>query len=250
MKTRTLISLSILLIFTQFTTASPVVFQSPEKQVGLLELYTSEGCSSCPPADRWLSSLKDEDELWKEYIPIAFHVDYWNYIGWEDRFALPQYSERQRQYAREQSLKTVYTPGFVYNGKEWRNWFLRRYFDFPDGTNPGVLKISVDKQTAKMEFKPNIAFDNKLTIYLALLGFDLKTDVKAGENRGKQLPHDFVVLGVNSAEVKKQKGLYKMSLDIPVQKVDAPQYGLVAWLSDTHKQKPLQATGGLLPTVE
>jgi hypothetical protein len=97
-------------------------YESSSRQTALLELYTSEGCSSCPPTDRWMSALENEPGLWNEFIPIALHVDYWDYIGWKDRFVSLEYSARQRQYAQEQSLKTVYTPGFVYNGNEWRNW--------------------------------------------------------------------------------------------------------------------------------
>ena len=94
--------------------------ESPPTQVDLIELYTSEGCSSCPPADRWVSSLQDEPGLWRDFIPLAFHVDYWDYIGWVDRFASPAFTARQYRYAAQQSMRTVYTPGFFNNGKEWR----------------------------------------------------------------------------------------------------------------------------------
>lgn len=130
----------LLLACSATTYAGDYRFSSGEKQTALLELYTSEGCSSCPPADRWLSSLKSKEGLWEEFIPIALHVDYWDYIGWQDRFASKQYSQRQRQYAREQSLKTVYTPGFVYNGKEWRNWFAKRFLISPMAETPEYWK--------------------------------------------------------------------------------------------------------------
>ncbi len=104
--------------FLSFPASAEIVIRSPETQVSLLELYTSEGCSSCPPADRWISKLKKDDRLWSSMIPVAFHVDYWDYIGWKDRFASPEYSLRQRNYARSKNLKTVYTPGFLLNGEE------------------------------------------------------------------------------------------------------------------------------------
>ena len=104
---------SFLVLLTVFTSSFAQVFESSEKPTALVELYTSEGCSSCPPADRWLSSLKDDEGLWKEFVPLAFHVDYWDYIGWEDRFADKQYSQRQRRYAHEFSEPTVYTPVYV-----------------------------------------------------------------------------------------------------------------------------------------
>ena len=81
------------------TDAAPIQFQSPERQVALVELYTSEGCSSCPPAESWLSGLKEKPGLWSEFVPVAFHVDYWNYLGWRDKWSSKEYSDRQRDYA-------------------------------------------------------------------------------------------------------------------------------------------------------
>src|SRR5499427_291609 len=103
--------------------AEPIVLQSTENQVTLLELFTSEGCSSCPPAEKWLSGLKADQELWKKIIPVAFHVDYWDRLGWRDRFAKPEFTSRQQHYAAAWGGDSVYTPGFVVNGKEWRAWF-------------------------------------------------------------------------------------------------------------------------------
>jgi len=177
-----------------------ISFESTPQQTALLELYTSEGCSSCPPADRYLNSLLDSDGLWQSFIPIALHVDYWDYIGWENRFANADHSARQRQYAREQALTTIYTPGFVFNGKEWRNWF-KRSLDVPNGNLPGILKLEVENQHARLHFTPTNFNKNKLKVNLALLGFNLETEVKAGENRGKKLPHNFVVLAMNKTEL-------------------------------------------------
>src|SRR5437867_10582189 len=81
------------------TAAAPISFQSQQNRTALLELYTSEGCSSCPPAEAWLSKLKDAPGLWRDFVPIAFHVDYWDSLGWKDPFAIKAYSERQRDYA-------------------------------------------------------------------------------------------------------------------------------------------------------
>ena len=142
MKKKLLLS-AVLLVFVHAASAASLSLQSPINQVGLLELYTSEGCSSCPPADRWLSSLKDNPKLWKELVPVAFHVDYWDYIGWPDKFASSAYSKRQQRYARQQTINAVYTPGFVYNGAEWRQWFLRRFFDFPESMPAGVLSLDI-----------------------------------------------------------------------------------------------------------
>ena len=103
--------------------AQEVVLKSGVEKNRLIELYTSEGCSSCPPADKWISKLKDNDELWNDIIPIAFHVDYWDRLGWPDELAEKSFSDRQRQYRHEGSISQVYTPGFVVDGKEWRGFF-------------------------------------------------------------------------------------------------------------------------------
>jgi hypothetical protein len=86
----------------------------------LLELYSSEGCSSCPPADQWLAALRSHAGLWKTFTPIEFHVDYWNRLGWIDRFSLNAFTARQQAYSIEWQTPSVYTPGFVLGGTEWK----------------------------------------------------------------------------------------------------------------------------------
>lgn len=78
----------------------------------IVELFTSQGCSSCPPADAMLDELTDRDDV----IPLALHVDYWDYIGWKDSFAKPAHTERQRAYARAANTNTIYTPQFIVGG--------------------------------------------------------------------------------------------------------------------------------------
>src|SRR5437773_2365288 len=107
------------------TGAEPLKLQSAESQTPLLELFTSEGCSSCPPAEAWFSKLKDSPKLWKDFIPVAFHVDYWDHLGWKDPFSSKTFSERQGKYAAAWQNESIYTPGFVWNGTEWRGWFNR-----------------------------------------------------------------------------------------------------------------------------
>ena len=239
MKKWLLIYFALLSFVPHVLLASSLSFESPVKQVALLELYTSEGCSSCPPADRWLSSLEKEDGLWQNFIPVALHVDYWDYIGWKDRFADPAYSARQRQYAREQSLKTVYTPGFTYNGEEWCNWFGKRKMDFASGNMPGVLKLELTDNQATVSFNPSEITRDKLNVSLALLGFDLETKVNAGENKGKKLPHNFVVLAINSANIEWKDNQYIAHLNIPTSQIKSNRYGIVAWVNNSREQKPL-----------
>ena len=100
--------------------AEPLRFASGPSQVALVELYTSEGCSSCPPADAWLAALRDKPGLWSESVPVAFHVDYWNGLGWKDRLSSRASTDRQYAYAEAWGNRSVYTPCFVRNGAEWR----------------------------------------------------------------------------------------------------------------------------------
>lgn len=81
---------------TNITSPPAKVIQSSANQVALIELYTSEGCSRCPPADAWLTSLKTDADLWKRLVPVDFHLDYWGYLGWDDGFAKSAFSHRQR----------------------------------------------------------------------------------------------------------------------------------------------------------
>src|SRR6476660_686425 len=79
------------------STPHATTFESGDTQSMLIELFTSEGCSSCPPAEKWLSALKSNQDLWKKIVPVAFHVDYWDRLGWRDRFAKPDFTSRQQR---------------------------------------------------------------------------------------------------------------------------------------------------------
>lgn len=123
-------------------TAQPIqalTLQSPLERVNLMELYTSHGCSSCPPADAWLRKLESHPRLWRELIPLAFHVDYWDHLGWSDRFASPAFSNRQREHRHRGVIRSVYTPGFLLNGREWRQWFSRPELELPLNEKVGRL---------------------------------------------------------------------------------------------------------------
>ncbi len=222
------------------------VFSSTAEQTGVIELYTSEGCSSCPPADRWLNTFKDNPGTWRSIIPLAFHVDYWDYIGWKDRFAMPEYTQRQRRYARQQSLRTIYTPGFIYNGREWRNWFVKRFVDFPEGGAPGVLEVTVEQGEAGIRFTPTRPPGTAMRFKLALLGFGLSSRVEAGENTGRTLSHDFVVLDVVEGHLQPRGDAWQASSRLPRSEVLAKRYALAAWVQRGEDISPIQATGGYL----
>ncbi len=219
---------------------------SPIEQTMLVELFTSEGCSSCPPADRWLSDLKTNGRLWSDILPLAFHVDYWDYIGWRDRFAHADFSERQRRYALEGGARSVYTPGMFQNGREWRGWW-RGQDPAQSSAKPGRLALTVNGASASVGFHAQaLTAPESLLVHVAVLGMDLKTNVTAGENDGRTLAHDFVVLGVRTAPMAKSGKRYAAELDLPIPSVSAPKRAVVAWISTADSQTPLQAVGGRL----
>src|SRR5689334_19000676 len=169
--------------------AADLVFESGPQKTHLIELFTSQGCSSCPPAEAWMSKLKTEPRLWKEFVPIAFHVDYWDRLGWRDPFASKEWTARQYRYSDLWKSESVYTPGFVLDGREW----MERRIPTAATEKPGVLKLSIANGKAVAEFG---GASKDADLYVALLGFDLTTKIGAGENSGRNLRQDFVVLSL------------------------------------------------------
>src|SRR5712691_2100571 len=135
--------------------AAETRFESGAQQTALIELFTSEGCSSCPPAETWLGRLKTDPGLWKKFVPVAFHVDYWDRLGWRDRFASKQFTERQSRYAAKWQTESVYTPAVVLNGSERRNWSSLNPAAQPNEKHTGVLSATTtDGKAFAIEFRP------------------------------------------------------------------------------------------------
>ena len=224
----------------------PLTFTSGEQQVSLIELYTSEGCSSCPPADRFVRSLGKQDGLFSAFIPLAFHVDYWDYIGWADPYASPAFSERQRRYAQRQDISRVYTPGFFINGNEWRGFFQRHrnWQDSLSQKKVGSLSVTYQHPTLQATFNGTLPDDARLNT--AWIGLGLTSSIQRGENRGKTLQHDFVVLQWNHQPMPSSM----MTVTLPSPPDHGQQRtGLVAWISQNSDPRPVQAVGGLLPST-
>ena len=220
--------------------------QSPPHQVALVELYTSEGCSSCPPADHWMSALKTDKRLWTTLVPVAFHVDYWDYIGWPDRFASPEYSSRHRDYHRHAGLRSVYTPGFLVRGEEWRGWFRYPTLNLDKPPAAGVITIDIAADDKRINARYDAKSSQALELHIAVLGFDIKTDVRAGENDGRVLEHDFVVLGYQRAAMTDNESHHLASTSMP-ELVENPQRrALAAWITRLGHPAPIQAAGGWL----
>jgi hypothetical protein len=229
--------------------AQPITFQSATRQTALLELYTSEGCSSCPPAEKWLSKLKNADGLWTDFVPVAFHIDYWNNLGWRDKLSSEEFTERQQDYARAWSAQDIYTPEFVLNGREWHDWLGLRGAPAKSETMAGVLRASsVDGKHWQATFIPaeNAAGDYEVTA--ALLVSELGSDVTAGENSGRHLTHDFAALSLITRPLTAGTNGFSGTFIIdPNPKGITGHLALAAWVTHSGHLEPLQATGGWLP---
>jgi len=230
--------------------AAPVVFQSSENQTSLLELYTSEGCSSCPPAEAWLSRLKESPGLWKDFVPVAFHVDYWDYLGWRDPWSSKTFTARQHAYAGAWQSDSVYTPGFVLNGKEWRGW--SRSKTVPSSTvKAGVLKVTTsDLKNWDVSFTPFTPSNESYEVHAVLLASGLTSDVKAGENKGRHLEHDFIVISLNGCLLKPDGNSVQGRFELKLANKEQARAGALAiWVTHAGRLETLQATGGWLPTA-
>ncbi len=222
--------------------ADPLVLDSGMRQVTLLELYTSQGCSSCPPAERWLNSWVDNDDLWKAVVPVALHVDYWDSLGWNDPYATRANGERQREYARTGGAGTVYTPGFFVNGREWRDWTLRQS-PRASGKEAGNLAVSIENNTVTATY-PEAG--EALELHIVMLGFGIETAVRRGENRNRTLREEFVAL----AHDTHTSGTGQWRVALPAIWADAgKRRGIALWVSPAGDARPLQATGGWLQPV-
>jgi hypothetical protein len=157
------------------------------------ELYTSEGCNSCPPADQWLASLPGDGSV----LALAFHVDYWDSLGWADRFADPAYTARQRALQATSGARFVYTPQVIVDGRDFPAWRQ---------TPPGALTsavrsgqavwpghLALRREGSALVAEVGAAGSQRLAGYWALVESGHRSQVAAGENAGHALRHEHVV---------------------------------------------------------
>lgn len=193
MTTRTLCAALSFAVACGPATAASCARESAARPPRLIELYTSEGCSSCPPADRWLATLGASAGI----VPIALHVDYWDDIGWVDRFGDPRFGRRQSQLVARTGGRTVYTPQVFVDGREWRDWYRGGDAPRAAAAAPPPLRVAADAADEDRRRWSVIA-----TLAGAAAGWQVQvlatqdavqTEVRAGENRGKTLQHRHVV---------------------------------------------------------
>lgn len=189
-----------LLGVTATAEAVQCVSESGQGTTALVELYTSEGCSSCPPAERWLSTIARRHAP-ESVVPLALHVDYWDYIGWKDPYARRELSLRQRSLSQLQKMALVYTPQVVLQGRDFRAWgspafgeAVARINAQPARAHLRLEILSSGKDALEAQATAELAGPAEdAALYLAVYRSKLE-QVSAGENRGRILRHDHVVL--------------------------------------------------------
>ena len=189
----------------------------------IVELYTSEGCDSCPPADKWFSTLSYEKN---GIVPLAFHVDYWDYIGWKDRFGKVAFAERQRTTVTRQGSRTVYTPQVMLDGKDMRAWSFNS--GFQSGVREALAKparasLALDARTVADNIEvalkvsvPDVSLRGESVLFLAVAENKLLSRVTAGENKGVNLNHDHVVRELIGPIALRADGALDIRRTIPV----------------------------------
>ncbi|MGV2287356.1 DUF1223 domain-containing protein [Trinickia sp. YCB016] len=193
---------------------------SPAHRVALIELYSSEGCSSCPPADRWLSQLHDGSPG-ADFVPLELHVDYWNSLGWTDRFSQHRFTVRQQDLAAFAGGHLIYTPEVFVAGREMRDWGasefdgrLRELAAQPAQADvtirlapatPGAVSqasgagvgaaagVKTHTFGVDAQFTAHSTAPRTLNAYVAVYENQVSSQVDAGENHGATLHHDRVV---------------------------------------------------------
>ena len=216
----------------------------------VVELYTSEGCSSCPLADAWVSKLGDalSDEF--HAVPLAFHVDYWNYLGWEDPFSRAAFTARQRELAANNRQRSIYTPEFAVSGRETRGTTAVVQAIRNANAELAEVKIEMDLMTqgenaVAASLRINTSSDGA-ALYLAVFENNIDREIGGGENRGRTLHHDFVVRHWQRAALLPSgpyQGNHSLNLDEDWQRQNL---GLAAVVIERDSGKTLQAVSAPL----
>ena len=219
-------------------------FESGKTQVKLLELYTSQSCSSCPPAENWLNQFYKSNFLWKKVVPVAYHVTYWNHLSWEDQFSKEEFSAKQRKYSSITG-SGVYTPQFVLAGKDYRNWRHKSLRDTINSNEEvGNLKAIIsEKGKVKIEFTPNAKLNIEyLVCNMAFIINNQTTKVKSGENAGETISQNFITKEWKASSAKKSQNKFLCEFDIPNLQYDS----IAFWVMNPKTQEVIQAAGGHL----
>ena len=239
---------ALFLTVSALASGDTLLSQSGPQRVSMLEIFSSEGCSSCPPAEEWASGLVGSPGLWKNFVPAVFHVDYWDYLGWKDPLSDARFSDRQRAYADSWPNGRVYTPGFILNGREWGGWYAGGFLGGANSQETGVLSIEKAGEDRYRIIFETHEKGKSYTAHAALLGFGLVSDVKSGENAGRKLKHDFAVMDFSEGEMTPSgDGRFEKTFALKTSgDPRSKKWAVAAWVSAENKLEPLQATGAYL----
>ncbi len=228
--------------------------KSGPQTVALVELYTSEGCDSCPPVDRWLSTLKGDQKFEGRAIPLAMHVDYWDNLGWQDPYSQPVFTARQREISSIHHDSTVYTPQILLAGKDFRQGLSSSSSGFEGAvrkinhTAPRAdLGLTMQPAAGELKLDANAKLKNPgeardAALYFAIFENSLSSAVAAGENKGKLLKHDFVVRQWLGPFAFSADGTLAMARAIPVQaKWKQQELGVAMFVQNRSTGEVLQA---------
>lgn len=232
---------------------APCENRSAASRVPLIELYTSEGCSSCPPADKWLRELVPKVLSAGEAVPLAFHVDYWDRLGWRDRFASPVYTGRQSEYAKVSGSSFVFTPQVIIAGRNYPAWSSnsRVQDDVHDALkrmpDADITLRQRSVSSARIGFEVRAQMHQgtnpgDVRIYAALFQNGLVSDVGRGENSGSRLRHDYVVRGLAVSTPVEQSGkiIFEDDFALP-EDARSEAMGIAVFAQDTKTGAVLQA---------
>jgi hypothetical protein len=223
---------------------TPIVVNSGDRQTAVVELYTSEGCSSCPRADRWLEKLVTAPQQDLDLLALAFHVDYWDHLGWKDRFSNVDYTKRQRVLGANNRQRTIYTPEFFVNGKEARGSgnILNKIQQTNQQPASITLQLTVSREQSELvvAVQTPSELDNGEPIHHRYLVYEnkLSTDVKRGENSGKVLRHEQVVRYMSPAQSLQAENQHRIAIDPAWQ---AENVGIAVLVTSVGAHRYLQA---------
>jgi hypothetical protein len=167
---------------------------SPAHTVALVELYTSQGCNSCPPADRWLGTLSGSRLVDERVVPLGLHVNYWDHLGWKDPYAKALFTDRQRAISRASDVSYVYTPQVVLQGRDFRGWgsaaFLTRLDAINRAPARAEIRLSMEVAGETLRLAAQAKSGVRSQLFAALAQDRISSKVTAGENRGATLTHN------------------------------------------------------------
>ncbi len=238
--------LIVILLMASLNISARVVAESGFGHVQMIELFSSESCSSCPPADVWIAKFETHPELFKKFVPVVFHVDYWNYLNWKDELSSDRMTRRQQNLAQSWPRPSVYTPAVVVDGKELKNWSSSSLLFQTKAKSFVNLIVNEEKaQTYKVKvvFEKNFLITKNYTLRIAELGMGFQSNVTSGENKGRRLMHNFVVLDWQNKEISQNS---VSQFEFKPSSLKTKKRAVVAWIEEADLPAPIQATGGFL----